>query len=293
MWNARLNEKFTNRLIGYCQNKRVLIVGNAVSLFNKPYGEFIDSFDVVVRLGKGFPHPEFKENLGTKTDVWVLSNLRANHYKEFKDAPFKVLNISQISVYDMQRPMTTISKYFYVKDFEIYKDYFLMGNIDDTRRLIKSAYGKVDINERASQGALTLSYFTNIVRSYKELHVIGFDFFEGKLQYELQGEINEVSSFHLPVPSHKGINSNPHAGLYTGGHPDKEYILRLKEEGKIIFHEMEKVENTPKEKIDSMLSKFRRTAKLVKIESREAGMLPALDTNPQNANGETNDGTNN
>ena len=117
MWNERLNEKFTNRLIGFCQGKKVLIVGNAVSLLNKPYGEFIDSFDVVVRMGKGYPWPEFKDYLGTKTDVWVLSILRANHYKEFKDVPYKVLNISQMSVYDKERTQTTVSKFFYADDF--------------------------------------------------------------------------------------------------------------------------------------------------------------------------------
>ena len=258
MWNERLNEKFTNRLIGFCQGKKVLIVGNAVSLLNKPYGEFIDSFDVVVRMGKGYPWPEFKDYLGTKTDVWVLSILRANHYKEFKDVPYKVLNISQMSVYDKERTQTTVSKFFYANDFEIYKDYFLMGNIDQTRRLIKHAYGKVEINERASQGALTLAYFTNIIRSYKELHVIGFDFFEGRVQYELLNEVNEVSSFHLPVPSFKGTNSNPHAGFYSGEHLDKKYITSLIDTGKIIFHPMDKVENTSDEIIQLMMQRYRK-----------------------------------
>lgn len=271
MWNERLNEKFTNRLIGYCHNKRVLIVGNSVSLFNKPYGEFIDSFDVVVRLGKGYPWPEFKENLGSKTDVWVLSILRANHHKDFKDAPYKVLNVSQISVYDNSKTTTTVSKHFYDDSFQIYKDYFLMGDIARTRQLIKSAYGSIDVNQRASQGAITLSYFTNVIRSYRELHVIGFDFFEGKVQYELNGEINEVSSFHLPVPSFKGSNSNPHAGLYVEGHPDKQYILRLKEEGKIHFHEMEPLVTTPElnEKIDLIMKKYRKNATLVNYETSE------------------------
>jgi hypothetical protein len=274
MWNERLNDKFTNRLIGYCQNKRVLIVGNSVSLFSKPYGEFIDSFDVVVRLGKGYPWPEFKEHLGSKIDVWVLSILRANHYKDFKDAPYKVLNISQISVYDKEKTTTTVSKYFYEEDFQIYKDYFLMGDLKRTRQLIKSAYGNIDVKQRASQGALTLAYFTNIIRSYKELHVIGFDFFEGKLQYELKGEVNEVSSFHLPVPSFKGSNSNPHAGLYVEGHPDKQYILRLRDEGKIHFHEMDPLVSTPElnTKIDSLMKKFRKTGTLLGYETSEFNM---------------------
>ena len=271
MWNKRLNDKFENRLIGYCQNKRVLIVGNSISLFNKPYGEFIDSFDVVVRMGKGYPWPEFKEHLGSKTDVWVLSILRANHYPDFKGTPFQVLNISQISVYDSKKSTTTISKHFYEEEFEIYKDYFVMGDIKKTRALIKTAYGTVDINQRASQGALTLAYFTNIIRHYKELHVIGFDFFEGKVQYEMNGEINEVSSFHLPVPSLKGSNSNPHAGMLVEGHPDKRYIQRLRDEGKIIFHEMEPLANTPElqDKVQLIMNKFRKRATLLNVETSE------------------------
>jgi len=271
MWNKRLNDKFENRLIGYCQGKRVLIVGNSISLFNKPYGEFIDSFDVVVRLGKGYPWPEFKEHLGSKTDVWVLSILRANHYPDFKGTPYQVLNISQISVYDSKKNTTTVSKHFYEEDFEIYKDYFIMGDIKKTRALIKTAYGTVDINQRASQGALTLAYFTNIIRHYKELHVIGFDFFEGKVQYEMNGEINEVSSFHLPVPSFKGSNSNPHAGMLVEGHPDKRYIQRLRDEGKIIFHEMEPLANTPElqDKIQLIMNKFRKRATLLNVETSE------------------------
>jgi len=263
MWNKRLNEKFTNRLIGYCQGKRVIVVGNSISLFNKPYGEFIDSFDVVVRMGKGYPWPTFKEHLGSKTDVWVLSILRANHYKDFIGTPYQVLNISQMSIYDKNKTTTTISKYFYEDDFELYNDYFLMGNARETRNLIKLAYGKVDINDRASQGALTLSYFTNIIKSYKELHVIGFDFFEGRLQYKIHNEINEISSFHLPVPANKGTNSNPHAGLYTKELLDKKYILSLKEQNKIIFHEMEKIEDTPQEKIDLLMSKYRKHATFI------------------------------
>lgn len=269
MWNNRLNEKFTNRLIGYCQNKRVLILGNSVSLLNEPRGDFIDSFDVVVRLGKGIPYPELKDYLGQKTDVWALSILRADLYRYFTDVPYKVLNIAQISVYDTSKKTTSISKIFYNSDFEIYKDYFLMGDITGTKRLIKSAYGKVDINQRVSQGAITLAYFVNIIRSYKELHVYGFDFFEGKIRYEFEGEVNEVSSYHLPIPTHKGTNSNPHAGLYVAGHPDKDYILKLRDENKIIFHEMKPLvgNDETKQKVQLILDIFRKKGKLLDIET--------------------------
>lgn len=271
MWNERLNEKFTNRLIGYCQDKRVLVVGNSISLFNEPRGDFIDSFDVVVRMGKGYPWPEFKAYLGSRTDVWMLSNLRANHYKDFVGTPYQVLNISQMSIYDNDKKTTSITKEFYEDDFQVYKDYFLMGNIRKTKALIKIAYGKVDIKQRASQGALTLAYFTNVIKSYKELHIYGFDFFEGKIRYDIKGEINEVSSFHIPIPTNKGINSNPHAGMYVKGHPDKDYILRLKEQNKIIFHPMKPLEQTEetKQKIQVLMDKYRRSATFIEAETSE------------------------
>lgn len=268
MWNERLNEKFTNRLIGYCLNKKVLIVGNAVNLFANRYGDFIDSFDVVVRLGKGVPHPEFKEYLGSKTDVWIGSILRATSYRDFKTTPFKLINISQIPLYDDDKTNIAIPKIFYSKDFQIYNDYFLMGNTAITKSLIKKAYGEVNVLNRISQGAMALSYFVNVIRSYKELHVIGFDFFEGKLTYKLDNEVNEVSSFHLPIPTFKGKNSNPHTGLYTDDNFDKVYIEKLIEQNKIVFHKMENTEPPP-ENIQLILSKYRPKATLVTSEEVE------------------------
>jgi hypothetical protein len=262
MYNQLLNTKWENRLIGYCMGKRVLIVGNALSLFANDYGDLIDSYDVVVRMGKGVPHPEFKQHLGSKTDVWMLSVLRASHYKDFLDAKFKVLNLSQISLYDKDRDTASISKIFLGDEFQLYRDYFLVGNINKNRALIKAAYGKVDKDMRSSQGAIVLSYFTNVIRSYKELHVIGFDFFESRVQYKLDGEINEVSSFHLPVPTLKGTNSNPHLNTETQLNPDKQYILKLRDQGKIILHEMGNVE-LPPDKAQMLMDKYRRKGELV------------------------------
>ena len=55
MFNRELHNKFTEELKQYCEGKRVLLVGNAASLFNHEYGDLIDSYDVVVRFGKGIP----------------------------------------------------------------------------------------------------------------------------------------------------------------------------------------------------------------------------------------------
>lgn len=261
MWNKRLNEKFTNRLIGFCQGKRVIIVGNAISMFANEYGDFIDSFDVVVRMGKGFPYPEFKKQLGSKTNVWMLSVLRHNHHKQFKDAEYKVLNISQIGLYENDRGNISIPKSFFVSDdFQIYKDYFLIGNLPETQRLIKRVYGVVDKEQRSSQGGIAISYFTEVIKSYKELHVIGFDFFDTKFQYKLNDEINEVSSFHLPIPSFKGTNSNPHKNLYESnpGNKEKIFVDSLIQNNKIVFHEIKNRQLSP-EATKLIMDRYRPT----------------------------------
>ncbi|MGV0923052.1 glycosyltransferase family 29 protein [Empedobacter tilapiae] len=70
-----LFKKYTRKaLIPFDENwfkgKRVAIVGGADSVFNEKFGEYIDSFDVVVRINKGVEVIEQqKEYVGTKTDV--------------------------------------------------------------------------------------------------------------------------------------------------------------------------------------------------------------------------------
>ena len=63
----------------FIKNKRVAIVGNASSIFDKQNGALIDSYDVVIRFNKGFiKNPESQ---GTKVDVHMLAvTLKDNEY---------------------------------------------------------------------------------------------------------------------------------------------------------------------------------------------------------------------
>lgn len=58
---------FADLLLG----KRIAIVGNAKSLFDKNYGAEIDDHDVVIRFNKGFITKP--ESQGTKTDILILA----------------------------------------------------------------------------------------------------------------------------------------------------------------------------------------------------------------------------
>lgn len=54
----------------YLRNKRVIIVGPANSLIGQKQGEFIDSFDVIIRPNNGWDLPaHLKVDYGTRTDV--------------------------------------------------------------------------------------------------------------------------------------------------------------------------------------------------------------------------------
>lgn len=262
MYNRKLNEIWTNRLRDFCAGKKVIIVGNSVSTFANEYGDLIDSFDVVVRMGKGVPYPEFKKYQGSKTDCWMLSALRAATYREFKSVKFKMLNITQLNLYQ-NTDKFGISKCFFEEDFQIYRDFFLLGNIHETKELIKKAL-IIELSERnrISQGAMCISYFLNKIATQTETHVVGFDFFESRVQYLMKGEINEVSSHHMPIPLFKGPNSNPHTGLYSVDNKDREYITHLVNNNQIHFHEM-KIKELPEQQAKMLLRKHRPGTELV------------------------------
>ena len=64
------------------KGKRVAIVGNAKSLFDKRYGKEIDNHDFIIRFNKGFI--TVPQAQGTKTDMLILAlNLRFDERKSF------------------------------------------------------------------------------------------------------------------------------------------------------------------------------------------------------------------
>lgn len=52
--------------------KKVIIVGNGKGVLNKPNGDIIDSYDIVVRLNH-YRTKSYEKYVGTKTDCWALN----------------------------------------------------------------------------------------------------------------------------------------------------------------------------------------------------------------------------
>ena len=256
MFNQELNDRSTAKLKEYCKGKRVLLVGNAASLFNHEYGDLIDSYDVVVRFGKGIPTVETKKHLGSKTDVWFFGTLRASMFQSWKDARFKIFNYTQIGLYDPKASSLMFPACMATSKFQIYKDYFILGDSALHKKLISEIYPEPKASEwkkgpRISQGTLCFLYFKDIIGTQAQLDFVGFDFFESILKFELGGKQKQIYSWHVPVPV-DNHEHNPH-----GADKEKEYILKKvsESENKLFIHPMNT--NLPSEVSTKLINKYR------------------------------------
>lgn len=205
MYHHQFNEKFLDELREHCRDKRVIIVGNSVSLMNGEYGELIDSYDVVVRIGKGIPLKRYFKNIGSRTDVWMFAGFRAGMYEHFKNAKFKIMNFLQVGFYDPINPSVNLGTVNLNKEFQIYEDYFLAGSFTQQKLLCEKVYPKADTKNwrtapRISQGTFGILFLQDVIGTYKNLDIIGFDFFESQLNYKLQNDEKKVWSWHVPIP---------------------------------------------------------------------------------------------
>lgn len=67
----------------FIKDKRVAVVGNASSIFDKQNGALIDSYDIIIRFNYGFI--KNIESQGTKTDIHIVAvNLKPEEYELFK-----------------------------------------------------------------------------------------------------------------------------------------------------------------------------------------------------------------
>ena len=248
MYNEQLNNQWLFKFREHLSNKRVLLLGNSLSLFADKYGEFIDSFDAVIRVGRGVVYEDLSDYLGVKFDGWSFGSLRAYVYYKCEHVPFKFFNLMQIEFYNSERMYLNFPKILLTEKFQLYKDYFLMGNEKDLKFYLQTIVNKN--NERVSQGAITLSFLLNKCSTFKELHVFGFDFFESSTNYILNNNNKRVShSWHMPMT--KGNETQPHNGKV-----EKDYINGLIRNKKITFHPMTKLD-VPEYIKEELLIKFR------------------------------------
>lgn len=258
MFNDILHNQWICRLKESCENKNVLIVGNSIKLCGEEYQDLIDSYDFVVRLGKGVPYKELGKHIGTKTDCWMTGFFRSGMHSFFKDVKFKILSYIPLTLTSKMRGIN-VNRFFFDKDFQIYKDYFTIGPLSETTNLVEFP---VKSSQRPSQGYVAANFFMNTIKTYKSLNIIGFDFFESRLLYKQQNCTYEVSSFHIPLPEIIGKDSNPHSHSKHHSY-EKTFFLDQEAIGNIRIHKMKN--NPSPEILQTLMGMFRPDGKIVEL----------------------------
>ena len=175
-------KKLTNNreaYLKYLKGKRVVVVGPAPSIVGSKQREFIDSFDIVVRLNKAVPVPlTLIDDIGTRTDVLYncmnpseecggqinVKNLRNNGVK-FLVAPYG--------------PITTIDKRYTRFKSDIYN--FITNNSEDDLAIshIDSDYFKSLLKIMKLPNTGVNAILDLLSTEISELYITGFTFFKG------------------------------------------------------------------------------------------------------------------
>ena len=155
----------------FLKDKKVIIVGPSPSLEGKGLGDFIDSYDIVVRINKSFPiEKELQIDLGSRTDIHshcLCTKLDCGgpvFYKEMKDQNVFVLcsypkyvNSFHRDVIQFENDNKKWQLPFHIIDTEYYMDIAEM------------------IGTRPNSGTLTI--LDILAYDVKELYITGFTWF--------------------------------------------------------------------------------------------------------------------
>jgi hypothetical protein len=161
----------------YCLGKKIIIVGNSSSLLNGNNRRLIDSYDIVVRINKGYQHTRqlFDEYIGSKTDILsigIKSAHGASTIIKGNSVPFIISPI----IYSDKLDYPNV----YNVDYETYVS------------LQQSLSGS-----KPSTGISTYNFFNKLI-DFTRLDLIGFDFFESSTRQR-----NQFG--HIKVNDHDGI----------------------------------------------------------------------------------------
>jgi hypothetical protein len=183
-------EKFKKQ----CENRSVILVGNSVEMMNHDNAAFIDSHDIVVRMGKALEvTPEQEKAVGKKIDCWMTGGFRQWMVK----APENKAKIQDVQVLfnrsrlDMSKPFQHSHKIEPVVN--LFTDEQI---VEVNERYGIDSYDKMA--RRLSGGLWTMLFFCDRVGTQKSLTMIGYDFFS-KQTTKLRGGTYPPHSWHRGI----------------------------------------------------------------------------------------------
>ena len=182
----------------YCQGKRIIIIGNSNQMIGSNSAKIIDSYDIVVRINKGYQYRRtaLSDSIGSKTQILAIG---------MKSAQLASTVIKSNSIDYILSPII---------HSEIL-DYPNVYNVDsETYNLLKTSLG----NYKPSTGISVYNFFNRFI-NFERLDLIGFDFFTSSTNQR-----NALG--HLFVKDHNGEKEEE---FFKGSRdPEKTKLYELK-----------------------------------------------------------------
>tara|TARA_R100001460_G_scaffold88060_2_gene129552 strand:- start:2059 stop:2718 length:660 start_codon:yes stop_codon:yes gene_type:complete len=164
----------------YCEGKKIIIVGNSSKILNGTHGRLIDSYDIVVRINKGYFQRQglYSRQIGIKTNILSLG---------MKSASFAANVIRGNLIKYILSPIIYSERLEYSNVYDVQADVY---------NQLKNELGGF----KPSTGISTYN-FLNRNMNFERLDLIGFDFFESSVRQR-----NQLG--HCYVPDHHGIKES-------------------------------------------------------------------------------------
>ena len=166
-------------ILDFCKDKKIIIVGNSSRLLNHNYGSLIDSYDIVVRINRGYQESNlYSDMIGNKTTILSVG---------VKSAAAALCIVGKNNLAYVLSPIIWSEKLGLPNGYDVM--------VNDYNILKANA----NIN-KPSTGISTYNFFNNL-NNFKRLDLIGFDFFESSIR-----AINQLG--HTKVFDHDGIKES-------------------------------------------------------------------------------------
>ena len=172
----------SKKLKDIVKNKSIVIIGPSPSLLEKDNGKLIDSYDIVIRVKKGYPIKEdLKKNLGEKIDI-LCTHLKLCQ-NNLDEESLKQIYKSECGLIYMPYPRTIDPFKRFYNNFDPYYKNFLMDNEKLLNRTIEvDTTSEEEIYNKHSKKMNTtpttgIAMILDLLEcEYKELFITGFTF---------------------------------------------------------------------------------------------------------------------
>jgi hypothetical protein len=166
------NLRFFNPLSVF-KNKRIAIIGAANSAFDNKNGQYIDGFDIIIRINKAIVNWDVKneEYIGRKT------NILFHNYYENEDSGGGKLDFSLFKNRGIEYVINPNSNLSSVRlNYNFYKKYL---NFNKTHILKPSLYKKMIVPFGVLKPTMGYAALWCVLNSnFKEVFITGFTFFK-------------------------------------------------------------------------------------------------------------------